>query len=59
LNIGRKIPDIGITLGDPAGIGPEVALRALGGIDSTKIRPGKLPGPWRWSRFSGKYPGFY
>ncbi len=39
MNIGRKIPDIGITLGDPAGIGPEVALRALGGIDRTKIRP--------------------
>lgn len=35
----RKLLNIGITLGDPAGIGPQVALRALSELSDVSIRP--------------------
>ena len=35
----RETLNIGITIGDPAGIGPEVTLRALRNLKNTDIRP--------------------
>ncbi|MEW6008433.1 MAG: 4-hydroxythreonine-4-phosphate dehydrogenase PdxA [Candidatus Omnitrophota bacterium] len=57
----RQIKKIGITLGDPSGIGPEVIVKALSGLSSREIGLlciignsfvlERIPG---WSRFSKK-----
>ncbi len=37
-NFGHDIPTIGITMGDPAGIGPEVVARSLAGLQKYNAR---------------------
>ena len=44
----ETLPTIAITTGDPAGIGPEVVLKALEDRESIKHR--SLAGHWRRSR---------
>jgi 4-hydroxythreonine-4-phosphate dehydrogenase len=55
-----NLPRIGLTLGDPAGIGPEVAVRALLDDDTRKSAQFAVFGPpaVRWVQLGGRVPSF-
>ena len=53
-------PRIAVTLGDPAGIGPEVALKALADAEVRRLADFTVFGPpaAAWARLAGAEPSF-
>ncbi|MBM4018237.1 MAG: 4-hydroxythreonine-4-phosphate dehydrogenase PdxA [Planctomycetes bacterium] len=56
----ESLPRIGITLGDPAGIGPEVAAKALADAEVLRLARFAVFGypPLKWMELGGRAPSF-
>jgi 4-hydroxythreonine-4-phosphate dehydrogenase len=55
--VSRALPRIGITVGDPAGIGPEIALKAMADARVTEVCEPILYGPHRADELAAFAPG--